>query len=156
MKRYIVIIAMALLCVATAVSCKKDSGETVIKSSIVGDWHLATYNGQKTDNFDIYMRLGSNGQFVIYQHLSTLGYERLTGTYSVTSTTLTGVYDDGVEWNGVYEYTLSSDGNTLTTVLKGEHSTETSVYVRTEIPADLPVLDGSRSEVAGYTGFRAL
>lgn len=131
---------MALFCAAMTTGCKKDSDEPVVDRSITGDWHLESVNGVAVEELDvdIYMHLGSNGRFVLYQHMSTLGYEKLEGTYSATSTTLTGVYDDGVEWNGSYSYTLGNNGNTLTTVLHGGSSTETSVYTRTEIPADLP------------------
>ena len=154
MKNYIKFVALALLTVLTVTGCEKDNKEPVINSSITGDWHLES--STVAEQADVYMSLGTNGRFVIYQHLSTLGYEKFEGTYSVTATTLTGVYDDGVEWNGVYEYTLSGNGNTLTTVLKGAVSTETSVYARTEIPAELPVLTQSRGEAAELSVRRPL
>lgn len=143
MKRYIVI--MAALCLTALVGCDKDTSEWAkVDKNIVGEWALENWDGEKTDDFNVYMKLNGNGHFEIYQQVTTAYYELYTGVYRADKGVLSGEYSDGVLWNDSYDYSLSNDGNRLTLVTQsGSHIR--SVYVRSKVPSDIVVDNSSRS-----------
>lgn len=94
MKKYIYHLLAATLLVFF-VGCSEDDGPTVAPS-VVGEWHLTTWNGETPTDFDIYMELKSDGTFNLFQKYQTSAFVCFTGNYSATENLLTGRYNDGV------------------------------------------------------------
>ncbi|WP_308503112.1 lipocalin family protein [uncultured Alistipes sp.] len=130
MKKYIFHLLAATLLVFFA-GCSKDDGAKVAPS-VVGEWHLATWNGETPTDFDVYMELLSNGSFNIYQKVETSLYVHYTGSFSATDNQLTGRYSDGVAWSSSYTYEISGETMTLTST-----TSEVSVYKRSTVPDEV-------------------
>ena len=55
----------------------------------------------------VYLQLGEDGTFTLYQSIGTFGYARFTGTYALvgdpaTGQVLSGTYADGTPWDSSY------------------------------------------------------
>ena len=123
MKKYIYHLLAATLLVFF-VGCSEDDGPTVAPS-VVGEWHLTTWNGETPTDFDIYMELKSDGTFNLFQKYQTSAFVCFTGNYNATENLLTGRYNNGVNWGSNYTYEVNGDKLTTTS----ETSTaEVSVY----------------------------
>lgn len=141
MKKYIYHLLAATLLVFF-VGCSEDDGPTVAPS-VVGEWHLTTWNGETPTDFDIYMELKSDGTFNLFQKYQTSAFVCFTGNYSATENLLTGRYNDGVNWGSNYTYEVNGDKLTTTS----ETSTaEVSVYTKTTIPDEVRNAPVVRSE----------
>ncbi|MCH5330819.1 MAG: hypothetical protein J1E33_00255 [Alistipes sp.] len=148
MKKYIVIL-MSALCLMTIAGCENESSEWGnAKDDVVGEWHLITWNGEAVRDFDIYMKLGSNGRFEIYQQFSTPYYELYKGLYNAQGGVLSGKYSDDVLWNDTYDYALSNGGQVLTLTSRSDSHIQ-SVYARERVPENLIVGEPSRAASAG-------
>ena len=150
MRRYIGFFIAALCFGAAVAGCSEltESEEMPggsVDPSVVGEWRLDVMNGSIVDGFGVYVKFGADGRFELFQQLSTSYYEPLSGVYSAVNGVLSGYYSDGVPMNE-YDYAAGADGNTLILTSRGEENPVKSIYVRTEIPADLIPEPISRSE----------
>lgn len=147
MKKYIFHLLAATLLVFFA-GCSEDDDPTVAPD-IVGEWHLATWNGENPTDFDVYMELLSNGSFNIYQKIETSLYVHYAGTFTATDNQLTGRYNDGVAWSSSYTYEVSGETLTLTST-----NSEVSVYKKTTIPEEVrSAADAQPSSRADFPRF---
>ena len=138
----------AVLCFATLAGCEKnEQPKGTVNSSLVGEWALESWNGEEVNDFVIYIKLRDDSRFELYQQLSTSYYEYFDGIYDAANNMLTGVYSDGEPWNDSYGYKLDASGNRLTLTSQQASQSE-YVYVRTQIPSDIIVGGGSRSETS--------
>lgn len=129
MKKYIYFLIAVSACLF--VGCSDDDDNTVtIDSGVVGEWQLINWNGDKAEDFDVYLELLSDGSFNLYQRVEYSYYEHFAGTFSVGENLLQGRYNNGESWE--YAFVLSDGGYTLT--LTDRKSNETNVYTRTTIP----------------------
>ena len=129
MKKYIYFLIAVSACLF--VGCSDDDDNTVtIDSGVVGEWQLIEWNGNKAEDFDVYLELLSDGSFNLYQRVEYSYYEHFAGTFSVGENLLQGRYNNGESWE--YAFVLSDGGYTLT--LTDAKSNETNVYTRTTIP----------------------
>lgn len=129
MKKYIYFLIAVSACLF--VGCSDDDDNTVtIDSRVVGEWQLINWNGDKAEDFDVYLELLSDGSFNLYQRVEYSYYEHFAGTFSVGENLLQGRYNNGESWE--YAFVLSDGGYTLT--LTDRKSNETNVYTRTTIP----------------------
>lgn len=129
MKKYIYFLIAVSACLF--VGCSDDDDNTVtIDSGVVGEWQLINWNGNKAEDFDVYLELLSDGSFNLYQRVEYSYYEHFAGTFSVGENLLQGRYNNGESWE--YAFVLSDGGYTLT--LTDAKSNETNVYTRTTIP----------------------
>ena len=110
-------LALALLVAMTG--CGKDEkveGEPFnpiatnqLQQKLVSAWQLVEYAGQHAE-FDVYVEF-KESEFVLYQRIYSYEYEKLTGTYTLNGSTLTGVYSNDIKWNN--EYTIEIAENPL-------------------------------------------
>lgn len=153
MKKHIFHLLAATLLLFFSGCSKSDEGPKVAPS-VVGEWHLTSWNGAAPTEFDIYMELKSDGTFDLYQKVSTSRYEWLTGSFTATQDRLTGRYSDGEPWSTAYTYAVSGDKLTMTSQTG---TPVESVYTKSPIP------DGVRhgglvrsGETPAADGFRFL
>lgn len=96
----IVVAAVLLL----AVGCGgDDKGGGEEKPSCDG-WMLIRWNGGEELSGKVYLQLGEDNRFNLYQNLRTSGFTTFTGSYSVSGdgTVLSGVYTGGTPWESSY------------------------------------------------------
>ena len=122
MKKYIYFLIAVSACLF--VGCSDDDDNTVtIDSGVVGEWQLINWNGNKAEDFDVYLEL-------------------LSGTFSVGENLLQGRYNNGESWE--YAFVLSDGGYTLT--LTDRKSNEVNIYTRMQqIPEDVRKTSVTRS-----------
>ncbi len=121
-----------------------------IDTECVGEWMLASWNGDTAIAGRVYMELGSNGRFNLYQNIDGLGYESFGGYYTSSGGVLNGRYDDGVAWS--QSYRLRIDGNELW--LTGSEDGIVALYESTTIPEH--VKDGITAAAVTRGGRRML
>ena len=69
MKKYIYFLIAVSACLF--VGCSDDDDNTVtIDSGVVGEWQLIEWNGNKAEDFDVYLELLSDGSFNLYQRVA--------------------------------------------------------------------------------------
>lgn len=136
MRKYIfAIFATAIAVLHTG--CTKNSVETVADRSVVGNWHLSSWDGESQTDFDVYMELNEDTSFNLYQKVETSTYKRYSGTFSADNGVLSGTYSDGIQWGSSYSYEVSADGETLTMTSDSGNGI-VSVYTRIDlIPEDV-------------------
>lgn len=124
-------------------------------SAICGDWMLTEWSGSAdfAQQQQIYLRIGENGSFELWQHLVSSGYQRLNGTFKHQSQGqalfLDGVYSDGEEWGASYVVTDIGENTMVWTATEG---TDRCVYTRTPVPDDL-LSRPTRAEAEGSRRF---
>jgi hypothetical protein len=133
MKKYIIIISMALL-LAISGGCKKKQ----IPLDISGQWRLVDIK-TKTANIgntsvDVYLSFSENGNFEMYQMLGTGRYRFYKGTWALQDRLLSGKYSDGKSWGSIYDVEISGDKLILTSKTGNK---EVDTYNRTAIPANV-------------------
>lgn len=123
----------------TVENCEVKCGEittatatSTILPDIVDCWHITSFE-ESDANVDIYIQFNTDNTFVIYQRNNSLEYIRFDGTYTIdyTTSTISGVYSDGVAWSE--SYTFQIENGVLTMV--GTTSNEKSSYEVAEMPA---------------------
>ena len=139
MKKYIYFLIAVSACLF--VGCSDDDDNTVtIDSRVVGEWQLIEWNGNKAEDFDVYLELLSDGSFNLYQRVEYSYYEHFAGTFSVGENLLQGRYNNGESWE--YAFVLSDGGYTLTLTDRNE----VNIYTRMQqIPEDVRKTSVTRS-----------
>ena len=70
-------------------------------------WMLTRWKDGTALTGTVYLQLGEDGTFTLYQSIGTFGYARFTGTYALvgdpaTGQVLSGTYADGTPWDSSY------------------------------------------------------
>ena len=140
MKKYIYFLIAVSACLF--VGCSDDDDTVTVDSEVVGEWQLIEWNGNKAEDFDVYLELLSDGSFNLYQRVEYSYYEHFAGTFSVGENLLQGRYNNGESWE--YAFVLSDGGYTLT--LTDRKSNEVNIYTRMQqIPEDVRKTSVTRS-----------
>ena len=141
MKKILYIISAALI----IIGCSDKNGGAdkgmSIKDQICGEWHSNTL---PTEDSDIYISLGTDGVFELYQKIGDGDYRLYRGTWSVEGNLLTGKYNDGEDWGASYNVTVKDDSMTLTS---NNEAAQESTFDRCSIPEE--VKDTPYVEVKG-------
>lgn len=141
MKKYIYFLIAVSACLF--VGCSDDDDNTVtIDSGVVGEWQLINWNGDKAEDFDVYLELLSDGSFNLYQRVEYSYFEHYVGNFTAGENLLQGRYNNGESWE--YAFVLSDGGYTLT--LTDRKSNEVNIYTRMQqIPEDVRKTSVTRS-----------
>ena len=89
-----------------AVGCGGDKGGGEDEANYDG-WMLTRWKDGTALTGTVYLQLGEDGIFSLYQSIGTFGYARFTGTYALvgdpaTGQVLSGTYADGTPWDSSY------------------------------------------------------
>lgn len=102
-------IGLSLFAVAAAallvVGCGGDKGGE--DEANYDGWMLTRWKDGTALTGTVYLQLGEDGTFTLYQSIGTFGYARFTGTYALvgdpaTRQVLSGTYADGTPWDSSY------------------------------------------------------
>lgn len=102
-------IGLSLFAVAAAallvVGCGGDKGGE--DEANYDGWMLTRWKDGTALTGTVYLQLGEDGTFTLYQSIGTFGYARFTGTYALvgdpaTGQELSGTYADGTPWDSSY------------------------------------------------------
>lgn len=132
MKKLFAIVATLLFAGLSLCGCgKSEGGGTGL--SVAGNWHLVSWSENKPEYLDVYINF-KGSSFTLYQRVASHEYKKLTGSFVLSGTTLTGKYADGKEWGGSpYEVAIKSGKLELTS-----KSGDVSLYEScTTIPAEV-------------------
>ena len=146
MKRYLMHLMCAVFALVAMTSCdgfevnwgngdNGDNEEDVVSVELARCWHLVSFCGVEAEA-DIYIDLGKDGKFAIYQRTEELEYTVFNGTYTADeeNSLLQGVYSDGEAWASSYHYTVDKEAKTLT-LESVERPSEVSIYELSKVPA---------------------
>jgi len=132
MKKLLRFLAIIAIC-GSVLGCKK-TPKADPTPQCTGEWQLSSisvksvsYAGQA---IDIYVSFVSDGNFELYQKIGQGRFRKYTGTWSLSGTTLSGVYSSGKEWGSSYEVSVDDETMTLTSAV----AEEVSVYKKSSIP----------------------
>ncbi len=93
-------------------------------------WVLTSWNGSAELSGKVYISLGEDGAFALYQNIKTPGFTVFKGTYTLSGKELSGKYDDNSSWTQSYD----ADFGATTLTLTGKSDHIVSVYASTRIP----------------------
>ena len=110
------------------------------EGSIVGEWKLATWGDDSESSILVYIKFHENNRFDLYQRLSTIQWMHYNGTYTMSGSSLIGVYSDGVAWADEYEVLFSEDAICL---IRKSNNNDISIYTKANIPTH--VVEESKS-----------
>ena len=150
MKRLLYMLVAVLMIAACGDKNKGEGGKTelTLEEQLYGQWHSSSL----AITADIYIDFKDNRTFELYQQIGQGSYRLYKGTWGLEGDLLTGKYNDGEPWATAYQIAISD--KTLTMTSKND-AAEKSVYVKTEIPAE--VKDGCVPVVkSGADGVPAL
>ena len=146
MKKYLMHLMCAVFALVAMTSCEGfevnwgnggngGNGEDVVSVELARCWHLVSFCGVEAEA-DIYINLGKDGKFAIYQRTEELEYTVFNGTYTANEeeSLLSGVYSDGEAWASSYHYIVDKEAKTLT-LESVERPSEVAVYELSEVPA---------------------
>lgn len=149
MKRYLMHLACAVFALVAMTSCEGfeinwgnggngdnvEDVEDVVSVELARCWHLVSFCGVEAEA-DIYIDLGKDGKFAIYQRTEELEYTVFNGTYTADeeNSLLQGVYSDGEAWASSYHYIVDKEAKTLT-LESVERPSEVSIYELSKVPA---------------------
>lgn len=132
----------ALFVVSMLFACSKKSGgaDPGPTADVESGWKLVSWAGSTAISGYVYLQLGEDLTFVLYQQvgdLATYGYRRYTGTYTLTENSevgvlLSGIYSDGKAWKDSYVVELRTDRELRLRSLEEELVSD---YSWSEIPA---------------------
>ncbi len=136
------------LCFLAGCSDDKEN-DSPLARQLEGEWHLVSWVGSATSDFDAYISFTAGGVFEIYQRIETVEYERYAGTYQLRDHVFSGRYSDNSPLRSPsYEISFDETGNTLTMTSDASLG-EVSVYKRAAIPesvkGDAVAVNSSRS-----------
>lgn len=125
--------------------------EKITVADLVGEWQLAEWSEDSDFANCIYMEIKADNTFVLYENITSHGFNRMTGTFifAPTERLIGGRYSDGTKWGASYTVSFSDTSTMRWTALGSD---DTSVYVRTQIPSDII----RTSRAAAGEGFRFL
>lgn len=117
-----------------------------------GSWKLSTFCG-KAAEFDVYMELGEDYSFTLYQRTSSYAIDKFTGSYTfdAAANIFGGEYTDGVAW--ATTYALEEVTEDTLTWSNTANSDEVSVYVRAEVPENIKNKSAKSKSVMGVKRF---
>ena len=133
-------IGLSLFAVAAAallaVGCGGDKGGGEDEANYDG-WMLTRWKDGTALTGTVYLQLGEDGTFTLYQSIGTFGYARFTGTYALvgdpaTGQVLSGTYADGTPWDSSYAVEKMTKRELRLSALKDG---VVSVYSGVAIPA---------------------
>ena len=130
MKKILYIIS-AIATLLFASSCEKESG---VLNQLAGEWHCTVEESGVTQ--DVYLSLGTDGQFEMYQKTGEGPYWYSSGKYTLDTETmvLSGVYSDKYPWKYSYKVAVSASSLQMTAV---ENKTYVVSYSKETIPAEV-------------------
>ena len=135
MKRLYMMAALMLLCLVTA-GCPDKPHEDIL--DITGEWQLSQISTKASiggQTVDVYIAFNQDGSFEMYQMLGAGRYRKFDGTWSILEKVLSGSYTGGGKWASDYNVEMDEGRTTLTlTTIDGS---ETDVYRKQAIPADV-------------------
>ena len=152
---------LAMACIVFAVSSCGSSdkpdvpdGPVVTGEGIGGYWKLTSWSPATDFPKEVYLELDANNNtFVLYQNISSVGMEKLQGTFSYDSTTgkISGTYSDGSAWTYA-SYTITGDLKTKMVWTADSSTTDVTTYTRIDkIPDD--VINETRALVSSGVRF---
>lgn len=115
---------------------KSNSEENALLQQLTGEWHLESWNAETPEAFDAYVVFAADRTFELYQRIEKVSYQRYTGQYALSGTTLSGRYDDDQPWGSDYEISFDEQAQVLT-LISGAQAGEISVYVRGAVPDEV-------------------
>lgn len=137
MKRYLMHLMCAVFALVAMTSCEgfEINWGNGVSVELARCWHLVSFCGVEAEA-DIYIDLGKDGKFAIYQRTEELEYTVFNGTYTADeeNSLLQGVYSDGEAWASSYHYTVDKEAKTLT-LESVERPSEVSIYELSKVPA---------------------
>ena len=113
-------------------------------SSIEGVWHLTSWRGVEP-SFEVYLDITATGGITLYQRIDSYYWEVYQAATEIIDGVISGVYTDGEAWSASYGVTVS--GDTMTWVNSSD-ADEVSVYTRSELPVNMPMLP-TRAVIVG-------
>ena len=130
MKKILYIIS-AIATLLFASSCEKESG---VLNQLAGEWHCTVEESGVTQ--DVYLSLGTDGQFEMYQKTGEGPYWYSSGKYTLDTETmvLSGVYSDKYPWKYSYKVAVSASSLQMTAV---ENETYVVSYSKETIHAEV-------------------
>ena len=141
MKKILYIISAVLF----IIGCSDKNGEgnkgPSLKEQIHGEWHS---NSLPTEDSDIYISLGADGVFDLYQKIGEGDYRLYRGTWNLEGNLLSGKYNDGEDWGASYHVTMNKEHMTL---ISNNEAAQESVFEKCIIPEE--VKDTPYVEVKG-------
>lgn len=105
--------------------------------NIIGEWCLDRWHDSEEIPFAIYLSIGDEGTFTLWQQLQSVEWQKFTGTLSLDNNIVSGVYSDGESWST--SYYVDCDGDEMIWTATTDAG-DVSVYVPAEIPADLQIM----------------
>lgn len=146
---------LAMACFAFAFSSCGSGGEGPTPpppppgDGIYGAWKLTSWSNMPEFKKDVYLQTNLDNTFVLYQNVSTVGMEKLEGTFQYDESTkvISGSYADGVAWT-YPSYEVS--GNLTTTMVwtATGNTADVSTYTRIEQIPDDVINEIKRASVA--------
>lgn len=158
MKKFFAILAIAFVAFA-ACQPQEQGGVKGPVSVVNGEWHLVEWGGE-APAFDVYIKF-KDGNFEIYQQVYSLNYVNYNGTYSVTDSTLSGVYTSGSKWACDYDFSVekrefTKDDKTYKAnalvLTSCEKSSIKSIYEESKIPQSI-IDEASETRACEFTPF---
>lgn len=97
-------------------------------SSIAGYWHLVSWGGDTTLDFDVYLSILSDGNVTLWQRgLASHSWKRYDSRATLVDGVISGKYNDNEVWANSYNVDISADSMTWTAT--GD-AADVSVYER--------------------------
>ena len=128
MKKYLYIIALAILTIA---GCEKPGPENkpqTLGEKLCGEWRGAELSADA----GIYISFMADGTFELYQMMDGETFELRKGKWSLEGDILSGTYNDSEKWAADYKVLI--EGDTLIMISQNQGG-ETNSYGRCTIPA---------------------
>lgn len=135
MRKILTMAAAVISALAVLPSCSKKAAQLEQPAAIIGDWNIVSIEVKSaavgSREVDVYLSFDESGAFTVYQKTGGIRYERFTGTWTLKSDVLSGIYADGSRL--ACDYAVSVSDGTLTLTSMSEPA-EISVYKRASIP----------------------
>lgn len=158
--RWILLLTACWLCGACGSgSDTKDNGLTV--GQLSGTWRLKSWTGEAqnpdgtsytfSDVVYVYMELGEDNTFTLYQNVSTAGAAKFSGTYSLNDTAVSGYYLSGsgvTAWSDSYTIGGFTANSMIWTAVHAPGDVQEFVRVDSVPQEVLDAVNGVRSAVA--------
>lgn len=135
MRQLFIKIAAVLAVLTLFAGCKKEAQKSPQALAIVGEWNYENGAVSEEQQESVYIAFNADNTFELFQKIGAGVYKKLTGTYTVEGTLLSGVYDGGTPWKAKYNIT---DVNSATLTLKSAWNAEYVItYTKKAIPEEV-------------------